>query len=114
MVVALAGRRISAPGSNPLRFPVENVSKVREKLKRFFASTRPDVLVSSGACGADLLALEIAGSVGILRSIVLPFDPPKFRTTSVTDRPGDWGQLFDQVCKEVEREEKIHVQDYDE
>jgi len=112
MVVALAGRRISAPGSNPLRFPVENVSKVRERLEKFFASTRPEILVSSGACGADLLALEVAGSMGILRSIVLPFEPPRFKTLSVIDRPGDWGPLFDKICKEVEREEKIQVQNY--
>ena len=114
MVIALAGRRISAPGSNPIRFPLENVSKVKEKLRIFFASTRPDVLVSSGACGADLLALEVAGNMGVLRSIVLPFDPPKFKTISVTDRPGDWGQLFDRICQEVEREEKIEVKHYHE
>jgi hypothetical protein len=113
MVIALAGRRISAPESKTIRFPLENVGKVRERLRELFASTRPKLLVSSGACGADLLALEVAGSMGILRSMVLPFDPATFKSTSVTDRPGDWGDLFDKICQEVQREEKLKVQHYD-
>jgi hypothetical protein len=112
MVIALAGRRTSDPGSKAIRFPLENVEKVRENLRKFFASIRPEVLVSSGACGADLLALEVAGSMGILRSMVLPFDPAIFKTTSVIDRPGEWGPLFDKICHEVAHEEKIQLQGY--
>jgi hypothetical protein len=112
MVIALAGRRISDPGSEVIRFAWENVEKVRDSLRTFFASIRPKVLVSSGACGADLLALEVAGNMGILRSIVLPFDPAIFKTSSVTDRPGDWGPLFDKICHEVAQEEKIQVHGY--
>src|SRR4030095_15865839 len=112
MVIALAGRRISDPGSKAVQFPLENVEKVREHLGTLFASIKPEVLVSSGACGADLLALEVAGSMGIMRSMVLPFDPAIFKTTSVTDRPGEWGSLFDRICREVGPEEKIQVQRY--
>jgi hypothetical protein len=35
--------------------------------------------------------------------VVLPFDREKFRTTSVTDRPGDWGLLYDKELNEVEK-----------
>lgn len=112
MVIALAGRRISDHSSEVIRFPLENVEKVRDSLQTFFASIRPKVLVSSGACGADLLALDVAGSMGILRSMVLPFDPAIFQTTSVTDRPGEWGPLFDKICREVAQEEKMQVQGY--
>jgi hypothetical protein len=112
MVIALAGRRISDPGAKAVQFPLENVAKVREHLRKLFASVKPEVLVSSGACGADLLALEVAGSTGIMRSMVLPFDPAIFKTTSVTDRPGDWGPLFDKICREVAHEEKIQVRGY--
>jgi len=48
-----------------------------------------------------LLALSEAGNLGLRRRIVLPFDREKFRATSVTDRPGDWGLLFDNVLNEV-------------
>ena len=60
-------------------------------------------LVSSAACGSDLLALEAAGELGIRRCVILPFDTATFRKQSVVDRPGDWGPLFDRIVSEVER-----------
>jgi hypothetical protein len=114
MVIALAGRRIDAPGAEVNRFPLANVDKVKEDLRKFFISTRPDALVCSGACGADLIALEVAGSLNIRRSVVLPFDAALFKSTSVIDRPGDWGDLYDKICKDVVDEEKIQVLGYSE
>jgi hypothetical protein len=58
-------------------------------------------LVCSAACGADLIALEVAGNSQIERHVVLPFEQGIFRRTSVTDRPGGWGPLFDRVLDEV-------------
>jgi hypothetical protein len=73
-IAALAGRRIDAADAPP-RFPLANV--------------------------ADLIALEAAGRLGLRRRIVLPFAAERFRATSVTDRPGDWGPLFDRIVGEV-------------
>jgi hypothetical protein len=58
-------------------------------------------LVASAACGADLLAHELAGTFGLRRLVVLPFDVERFRAVSVVDRPGAWGTLFDRVVEEV-------------
>jgi len=58
-------------------------------------------LVSSAACGSDLLALKAAGDLGIRRRVILPFDQATFRDQSVVDRPGDWGPLFDRILSEV-------------
>jgi hypothetical protein len=96
-VVALAGRRIDAPGADPPRFPPERVPAVRQRLLDMLAAERTAVLVCSAACGADLVALEAAARLGLRRRIVLPFAAERFRTTSVTDRPGDWGPLFDRM-----------------
>jgi len=96
-VVALAGRRIDAPGADPPRFPPERVPAVRQRLVDMLAAERAAVLVCSAACGADLVALEAAERLGLRRRIVLPFAAERFRTTSVTDRPGDWGPLFDRM-----------------
>ena len=60
-------------------------------------------LVSSAACGSDLLALKAAGDLGIRRRVILPFDQATFRDQSVVDRPGDWGPLFDRILSEVGR-----------
>jgi hypothetical protein len=34
--------------------------------------------------------------------VILPFERSRFRRTSVTDRPGDWGPLFDQILDDAE------------
>ncbi len=52
-------------------------------------------LVCSAACGADLVALEQAERLGLRRCIVLPLAPARFRESSVVDRPGDWGPVYD-------------------
>jgi len=112
MIIALAGRRIDAQGAKAIRFPLSKVDEVKEKLKALFISTKPKALVCSAACGADLLALQVAGELGIQRSIVIPFDQQLFKATSVTDRPGDWGLLYDAICDAAVTEEGIEVLNY--
>jgi hypothetical protein len=103
-VVALAGRRIDALGANPGRFPLKAVPMVRRGIADLFVRERAVLLVCSGACGAELIALEVAAELDLRRRIVLPFAPELFRQTSVVDRPGDWGAMFDrfvtQACAE--------------
>jgi hypothetical protein len=101
-VIALAGRRIDAPDADPPRFPLQDVPVVRKRLAALLASERAEVLVCSAACGADLIALEEAERLGLHRRIVLPFPPKRFRGTSVTDRPGDWGPMFDRLIAAAE------------
>jgi hypothetical protein len=96
-VIALAGRRVDAADTAPPRFPLSNVPLVRRQLADLLVQERALALVSSAACGADLLALEEAERLGVQRRIVLPFPPERFRDTSVVDRPGDWGPLFDRI-----------------
>jgi hypothetical protein len=95
-VVALAGRRIDLPEAQVPRFPLENVQEVGERICEAFCKIHAVALVCSAACGADLVALEQAKQLGLRRRIVLPFAPKRFRETSVVDRPGDWGPLYDQ------------------
>jgi hypothetical protein len=101
MIVALAGRRIDAENAEVKRFPLSAVSSVKEKLKKLFKEQKVSHLVSSGACGADLIAHEAAFEMGIDRTVILPFDPPIFRRTSVTDRPGEWGKIYDRLIADV-------------
>jgi hypothetical protein len=101
-VIALAGRRIDAPGTDPTRFPLENVSIVRERLAALFSAEHAKALVCSAACGADLIALEEAKRFGLRRRIVLPLPPKRFRDSSVIDRPGNWGPMFDRLVAEAE------------
>lgn len=99
-VAALAGRRIDSP-SEPSRFPLESVALVAERLRTTLKAEGTTMLVCSAACGADLVALDVAAALKIARRIVLPFAVDRFRQESVADRPGDWGPMFDRIVAEL-------------
>lgn len=101
MIIALGGRRVDAADAKDQRFPVQNVDLVRERISTLLQTEGAIALVGSAACGADLLAMSEAGKLGLGRRVVLPFDRKKFRITSVIDRPGDWGTLYDKLLDEV-------------
>ena len=101
-VAALAGRRVDTRDATVPRFPLRNVPQVRAQLQRLFAREAVELLVCSAACGADLTALDVACAAGIRCKVVLPFEAKRFRATSVVDRPGDWGELFDRLMARIE------------
>jgi hypothetical protein len=103
MTFALVGRRIDPPDAEQVRFPLRNREMVRARLLALFDSSQAGTLVCSAGCGADLLALEAAGQCGWRRRVILPFDGGRFRDTSVTDRPGDWGGLYDRTLQDITR-----------
>jgi hypothetical protein len=113
-VVALAGRRIDAADAASSRFPLANTELIRGRLQTLLRAEESDALACSAACGADLIALEVAGGLGLRRRVVLPFAPERFRETSVTDRPGDWGPLFDRIIGEVQAKGDLVVLGLDE
>jgi hypothetical protein len=92
-----AGRRVDAPDAQQPRFPQKNVPLVHQRIRNVFIQEKPRALVSAAACGADLLALEVAAELQVRRVVLLPSPPEEFRRTSVVDRPGDWGTLFDRL-----------------
>lgn len=100
-IVAFAGRRIDATDVEIPRFPLTQVNVVQKKIEEIFHRDNVNRLICSAACGADLIALQVARNLGIHYRIVLPFAPERFRVTSVMDRPctqeWNWGALFDQV-----------------
>ena len=101
MIIALAGRRIDVADAESPRFPERSLGRVAEDLEHLFRTEGASAIVCSAACGADLVALREAGLLGLRRRLVLPFDAASFRQSSVIDRPGDWGPLFDAVVTEV-------------
>jgi hypothetical protein len=98
-VVAVAGRRIDAVDATTPAFPISALPVVRARLAQSLSEAAR--VVSSAACGTDLLALEIAKGMGLPRRIILPFDPAVFRETSVVDRPGPWGDVYDEQISDA-------------
>lgn len=103
MIITLAGRRIDPQDAPIACFPLEVSPAVGNHIRALLKEQGATLLVSSAACGADLLALAIAGELGLRRRIILPFALEKFRASSVIDRPGDWGRLFDRIIADVRR-----------
>lgn len=101
MIAALAGRRIDAPDADKKRFPLAIKETVYARILDLFHKHAVKILVSSAACGADLPAHKAARESGIERCVILPFEREKFRKTSVTDRLGNWGKPFDEICSET-------------
>lgn len=110
----LAGRRIDAANTTTERFPAKNETMVRNELKHVLISNHVQHLVSSAACGADIIAIEIAGELGIKRTIVLPFAPAVFRRMSVADRSGDWGSRYDRILMQLKPTDDVVQLDYSE
>jgi hypothetical protein len=73
------------------------VEAVSAAIRRALSLHQIAVVVSSAACGADILALEAAAKLGLRTRIVLPFDRARFCATSVVDRGKEWGPRFDAV-----------------
>ncbi len=113
MIVALAGRRVDAPNTDEKRFSPENAEGVKQQIRDFLKAENAAALVCAAACGADILALEAAGELGIRRRVVLPYDKVTFKQSSVVDRPGDWGERYDRILAEVQGKDDLIIDDYD-
>jgi len=112
MIIALAGRRVDAPGAETVRFPPENVALVEQRIAAWFKQHDVHTLVCSAACGVDLLGLMTAGRLGVRRRIVLPFPREQFRALSVVDRGEEWGTHFDAILDAVEAQGEVIVLGY--
>jgi hypothetical protein len=102
VALALAGRRIDAEGADTPRFPLSRVETVRRRLHNLFVGQQ---LAQSCAPRPTELTLSLwrrQGKLGIRRRVVLPFAKERFRQTSVVDRPGNWGEVYDHVIADVE------------
>ena len=109
MIIALAGRRVDSADAKDARFPLRNVETVRSRARTHLKQSGATSLVSSAACGADLIALSEAGQLGLRRRVILPFARDRFRESSVTDRPGDWGPVYDEILNAVEASNDLVV-----
>ena len=98
-VIIEAGRRVDLPDAQVPRFPQSNVPQVSERIRSLLGKQNPQTVVCSAACGADLLLLQAAGEMHIQQVVLLPSEPGAFRKSSVMDRPGNWGELYDKVLK---------------
>ena len=92
-----------------LRFPPENAPTVAQRIRNMLVATASTGVVASAACGADILALECAGELGLNRRVILPFPRDRFRATSVADRGDEWGVRFDAILEGLGKEDIVEL-----
>jgi hypothetical protein len=102
LVVVSAGRRVDAPDASTPRFPPQNVPAVQARIQEYLERQRPVAIVCSAACGTDLILLQAAQNIP--RYVLLPSAPEEFRQSSVIDRPGVWGAIYDEILRVAEVE----------
>ncbi len=83
---------------------------VESRLEALMTSSA-DALISSAACGIDLIGLKIAEALKLSATIILPSEPDQFKSTSVIDRPGQWEQLYDSVIARAQENGTLRVLD---
>jgi hypothetical protein len=108
-VLALAGRRIDAPGAEERRFPPGNEALVAVRIRNMMVCAASQAVVCSAASGADILALEGAAQLGLGRRVVLPFSRQQFRATSVADRGEEWGLRFDAILQQMQSKDILEL-----
>jgi hypothetical protein len=108
--IALAGRLVDPPEREKPRFPLVHVPVVTDRVRSAFARLKPDVVVSSAAAGADLIAIGIAEERGLQPYIILPFDVDQFEASSV-DRPGDWKPRYREAIARAQRAGRLEILD---
>lgn len=112
MIVAVAGRRIDAPGAQPPRFPLTRRHRTQQRISAALLRLHATVVVSSAACGADLLTLAAAHALSVHRRIILPYREDWFLADSVTDRPGRWKGLYCALIEEARASGDLVVLNY--
>ena len=100
MIVVVAGRRVDPPNASFPRFPLKMRGAVAMRILSALRELDVTTLVTSAACGSDLLAINAARALGARRRIILPYREDWFLEDSVTDRPGRWEDLYQQVISE--------------
>ena len=76
LVVALAGRRIDSAEDINTAFPLGAIPSVSREIEAYLRRIAPVAMFSAAACGADIIALRAAKSLGIEAPGPAPFEFP--------------------------------------
>ena len=89
-VLAVAGRRIDPVDARRARFPAGNEALVARRIRDMMVSAASKVVVCSGACGADILALEAAAQLGLAAGWCSRLEDSNFvrRRSPIAERTG--------------------------
>ncbi len=102
-VTAFAGHMIDAPQRPMPRFPAALEPAVTAAIRDRLARMHRPILYTSAACGADLIAIEVALELGTEVNVLLPFNRDDFVRTSVAVGGVGWIERFDAALARATR-----------
>jgi tetratricopeptide (TPR) repeat protein len=102
-VTAFAGHMIDAPQRRMPRFPAALEPAVTAAIRDRLARMNRPILYTSAACGADLIAIEVALELGTEVNVLLPFNRDDFVRTSVAVGGAGWIERFDAALARATR-----------
>ena len=103
-IMGFAGHMIDDPKRKIPRFPPAAEPGVRFAIQGCLDRYKPEIAVSSAACGGDIIFAEEAIKLGIPTYIILPFeDQEEFIAQSVSFAKGNWVERFNNVLREAKR-----------
>ncbi len=97
-ILVFSGHMIDTPNRYSSRFPASLAESVKIQIRDKVRAMNISFGFASGACGSDILFLEVLRELGIEYHIILPFGDQSFRKTSIAIAPdGDWLERYDKL-----------------
>jgi hypothetical protein len=108
-IMSFAGHMIDQPSRWPVRFPAHAEQAVQKSMQDILLRYEPEIVVSSAACGGDIIFAEQALSVNSSLYIILPFeDREDFIARSVSFAGDGWVRRFNHVCQKAKAVLHVH------
>lgn len=114
------GHMIDAEDREVPRFPKEREHEIREKIEGTIKNLSQQTTdfedyigISGGACGGDLLFLEVCKELGIKRKMMLALPPEKFIAESVAFAGASWVARFYNMYGDTDTEVNIFSEEND-
>ena len=114
-IMGFAGHMIDDPMRKTPRFPPEAEPGVRSAIHECLDRYKPEIAVSSAACGGDIIFAEEVIKLGIPICIILPFeDEEEFvgRSVSFPEDGERWAKRFNNVIKKAKHVFSVNPRGY--
>lgn len=112
-IMGFAGHMIDQPDRKSERFPAYAEQAVQDRIHNALLNHKPEVAISSAACGGDIIFAEEALALNIPVYIILPFeDREEFIELSVAIAGEKWVSRFLDVCTKAKEVLYVHPGGY--
>lgn len=103
--ILFTGHMIDAAHRAEVRFPASKelsvMDEVRKQISQELKVYTFTKAIAGGACGGDILFLEVCVKLGIPTEMCLALPPEEFKKNSVSFAGGNWDDRFDRLTEKI-------------